>query len=125
MSPTNEMNASFRKRRDLVINLLKEISGFKVSYPEGAFFVFPDISELYGKPFEGKTVNNSIDSCEYILYNAHVAGSAFGTNDCVRIAYSAFKEQLTEAIHRIKKAGDVLEFNPEKSNSLLTNNTED
>ncbi len=128
MTPTNKMNAAFRKRRDLVINLLKEINGFKVNYPEGAFYVFPDISDLYGKSFEGKTINNSIDFCEYILYNAHVAivaGSAFGANECVRIAYSTSEEQLTEAIHRIKKAVDALGFDTKKNDSLLTNTSED
>ena len=91
--------------------MLKEIDGFKVNFPEGAFYVFPDISDLYGKSFGDKTINNSIDFCEYILYSAHVAivaGSAFGADDCVRIAYSASEEQLKEAINRIKAAVKAL-----------------
>ena len=107
MTPTREMNEVFRKRRDLLIRLLKDIDGFKVNFPEGAFYVFPNISALYGKSVEGKVIKNSSDFCEYILYTAHVAivaGVAFGANDCVRIAYSASEEQLEEAIRRIKKA---------------------
>ncbi|BDS10013.1 pyridoxal phosphate-dependent aminotransferase [Aureispira anguillae] len=107
MTPTHEMNAAFRKRRDLVLSLLKEIDGFKVNFPEGAFYVFPDISALYGKSVDGKVINNSSDFCEYILYTAHVAivaGVAFGADDCVRIAYSTSEDQLIEAIGRIKKA---------------------
>ena len=111
MSSTKTMNEAFRKRRDLVIRLLKGIDGFKVNNPEGAFYVFPDISALYGKQFEGKPINNSAEFCEFILYNVHVAivaGSAFGADECVRIAYSASEDQLTEAIRRIKKAVDSL-----------------
>lgn len=111
MTPTNEMNQVFRKRRDLVIKLLKEIDGFKVNFPEGAFYVFPNISALYGKSIDGKVINNSSDFCEYILYKAHVAivgGGAFGADDCVRIAYSASEEQLEEAIRRIKVAVEAL-----------------
>lgn len=107
MTPTMEMNKAFRQRRDLVIGLLKEIEGFKVNYPEGAFYVFPDISALFGKKYEDKAINNSADFCEYILHQAHVAivaGSAFGADECVRIAYSASETQLKEAISRIKAA---------------------
>lgn len=111
MSSTKTMNEAFRKRRDLVIRLLKGIDGFKVNNPEGAFYVFPDISALYGKQFEGKSINNSAEFCEFILHKVHVAivaGSAFGADECVRIAYSASEDQLTEAIRRIKKAVDSL-----------------
>jgi aspartate aminotransferase len=107
MAPRLAMNETFRKRRDLLIGLLKDIDGFKVNFPEGAFYVFPNISALYGKSVDGKIISNSADFCEYILYTAHVAivaGSAFGADDCVRIAYSASEEQLEEAIRRIKKA---------------------
>lgn len=111
MTPTYEMNKTFKKRRDLVLGLLKEIKGFKVNHPEGAFYVFPDVSALYGKSVNGMTINNSDDFCEYILYTGHVAivaGSAFGADECVRIAYSASDEELIEAISRIKKAVEAL-----------------
>ena len=61
MTPTTEMNAAFRKRRDLVLKLLKGIKEFKVNYPEGAFYVFPDISSIYGRSFGDRTINNSSD----------------------------------------------------------------
>lgn len=111
MTPTHKMNEAFRKRRDLVLKLLKEIDGFKVNSPEGAFYVFPNISALYGKSVDGKQINNSSDFCEYILYKAHVAivaGEAFGADNCVRIAYSTSEEQLEEAIRRIKVAVEAL-----------------
>jgi aspartate aminotransferase len=111
MTPTHEMNKAFRKRRDFIIGLLKEIDGFKVNYPKGAFYVFPNISALYGKSIDGKVISNSSDFCEYILYTAHVAivaGEAFGADNCVRIAYSASEDQLAEAVRRIKKAVDAL-----------------
>lgn len=112
MTPTHEMNEAFRKRRDLVLSLLKDIDGFKVNFPEGAFYVFPDISALYGKSVEGKIIANSADFCEYILNKAHVAivaGAAFGADDCVRIAYATSEEQLREAIRRIKVAVEALQ----------------
>jgi aspartate aminotransferase len=111
MTPTHEMNKAFRKRRDLILGLLKDINGFKVNFPKGAFYVFPNISALYGKSIDGKVINNSSDFCEYILYTAHVAivaGEAFGADNCVRIAYSASEDQLEEAVRRIKKAVDAL-----------------
>lgn len=111
MTPTHKMNEVFRNRRDLLIGLLKEIDGFKVNFPDGAFYVFPNISALYGKSVDGKVINNSSDFCEYILYKAHVAivaGVAFGADDCVRIAYSASEDQLKEAINRIKIAVEAL-----------------
>lgn len=111
MTPTYKMNEVFRNRRDLLIGLLKEIEGFQVNFPDGAFYVFPNISALYGKSVDGKVINNSSDFCEYILYKAHVAivaGVAFGADDCVRIAYSASEDQLKEAINRIKIAVEAL-----------------
>ena len=111
MNPTKAMNERFRTRRDLLLRLLKEIEGFKVNDPKGAFYVFPNISNLYGKSAGDTTINNSADFCEYILYNAHVAivpGDAFGADQCVRIAYSTSEELLVEAIRRIKTAVEKL-----------------
>lgn len=111
MTPTYEMNKAFKKRRDLVISLLKEIKGFKVNFPDGAFYVFPNVSALYGKSAAGYTIKNSDDFCEYMLDIAHVAivaGSAFGADECVRIAYSTSEDKLIEAISRIKKAVEAL-----------------
>ena len=91
----------------MVIALLREIPGFKVNEPEGAFYVFPDINDYFGKSFNGKTIENSEDFCEYLLNQAHVAvvpGIAFGAEGCFRLSYAASEEQLREAISRIKKA---------------------
>jgi aspartate aminotransferase len=111
MTPTYEMTKAFRQRRDLVLELLQEIEGFQVNHPEGAFYVFPNISALYGKRVDGKVISNSSEFCEYILHQAHVAivaGSAFGADDCVRLAYSTSEEELREAIKRIKTAVERL-----------------
>ena len=107
LGPTLEMRAAFLRRRDLVLNLLKEIPGFKVNNPEGAFYVFPDISDYFGKSDGTTTINNANDFCTYLLENAHVAvvtGSAFGADKCFRISYAAADDVLVEAIRRIKQA---------------------
>ncbi len=104
MTPTHKMKEAFLKRRDMVIGLLKEIPGFKVNHPQGAFYIFPDISHYYGKSDGTTTVNNADDFANYILQNAHVAivsGSAFGDDNCFRLSYAASEETLREAIRRI------------------------
>ena len=108
---THEMCDTFQRRRDMVIEKLKEIPGFKVNHPLGAFYSFPDISAYFGKSYEQYTINNSDDFAMYILQKAHVAivaGSAFGDNDCIRISYAAADDQLLEAIKRIKEAVSLL-----------------
>lgn len=97
----------FKNRRDLVLGLLNEIEGFKTNIPEGAFYVFPDISFYFGKTFRGKTIYNATDFSMYLLEEALVAtvtGDAFGNRDCIRISYAASQEQLIEAIKRIKES---------------------
>ena len=87
--------------------LLNEIEGFKTNIPEGAFYVFPDISFYFGKTFRGKTIHNATDFSMYLLEEALVAtvtGDAFGNRDCIRISYAASQEQLIEAIKRIKNS---------------------
>ena len=104
MAPTDAMREAFRKRRELVIGLLKDIPGVKTNYPKGAFYVFPDMSAFYGKRGNGFVVNNSDDLAEYLLKEglvATVSGSAFGDPNCIRISYAASEEQLTEAVRRI------------------------
>ncbi|MCP4442299.1 MAG: pyridoxal phosphate-dependent aminotransferase [Aureispira sp.] len=111
MGETYKMATAFEERRDLVISLLKEIEGMKVNHPEGAFYLFPDVSYFLGKSVDGKTINNSVELCEYILETAHVAivaGSAFGVDSCVRIAYSNSTENLKEAVRRIRAALEKL-----------------
>lgn len=97
----------FKTRRDIVIGLLREIDGFKVNVPEGAFYVFPDISAFFGKTINGTKINNANDFSLYILEKANVAtvtGDAFGSPNCIRISYAASEIQIREAIKRIKEA---------------------
>ena len=96
---------AFRKRRDLVLRLLDEIEGVKTNLPEGAFYVFPDISSFFGKSVDGRTINNATDLTLYILDDSLVAlvtGEAFGDPNCIRISYATSEDVLTEAIRRIK-----------------------
>lgn len=102
-----EMKNEFRKRRDLVYGLLKEVPGVKVNLPDGAFYFFPEVKEYFGKSFDGKAITNAEDLCLYLLNEAHVStvtGEAFGNEDCIRISYAAAEEQLVKAVSRIKEA---------------------
>ncbi|NER12412.1 aminotransferase class I/II-fold pyridoxal phosphate-dependent enzyme [Leptobacterium flavescens] len=95
----------FHKRRDMVLQLLGEIEGFKLNLPEGAFYIFPDISSFFGKSLNGKKIENASDFSMYLLEEANVAtvtGEAFGNPNCIRISYAASEEELREAIRRIK-----------------------
>ena len=97
----------FESRRELIIKLLKEIKGFKLNEPKGAFYVFPDISSFFGKNIKGKKINNASDFAIYLLEEAHVAtvsGDAFGNPKNIRISYAASKEKIKKAIIRIKLA---------------------
>lgn len=106
-SKVQYMIDEFKVRRDLILNLLKDINGFSCNTPEGAFYVFPDVSALFGKTFKGKQINNATDLSLFLLEEALVAtvtGDAFGNPKCIRISYAASQEQIVEAIERIKKA---------------------
>lgn len=101
----DDMIKAFHSRRDLVIGALNEIEGVKTNLPEGAFYVFPDISSFFGKTVNGKTINSSEDLAMYLLDDALVAlvsGEAFGDPNCIRISYAASEETLKEAMKRIK-----------------------
>ena len=107
MEPTHEMSAAYARRRDLVVKLLRDIPGFKVNVPQGAFYAFPDISYYFGKT-DGKTrINDSDDFALWLLnetFVATVAGSGFGASNCLRISTAASDDALIEAIGRIKAA---------------------
>ena len=106
-SKVKYMIDEFKIRRDLVLNLLAGIDGFNTNTPDGAFYVFPDISSYFGKTLRGTTINNATDFSMYLLEEALVAtvtGDAFGNPNCIRISYAASQEQIIEAINRIKKA---------------------
>lgn len=97
----------FKVRRDLILGLLNDIEGFKTNVPEGAFYVFPNISHFFGKTIKGHTINNASDFSMFLLAEALVAtvdGESFGNPDCIRISYAASQEQIIEAMKRIKAA---------------------
>jgi len=102
-----QMIAAFKERRNLLIRLVKEIPGFKTNTPEGAFYLFPDVSDYFGKTDGETTINNGNDLCLYLLDKAHVAlvpGEAFGANDCIRISYATSIDNIREAVKRIAAA---------------------
>lgn len=106
IAPTTKMVEEYRKRRDIVYNLLKEIPGVKANYPEGAFYFFPDVSSFYGKSDGTKTIKNGDDLCLFLLEKAHVSlvpGGAFGDEACVRLSYAASESDLREALKRLKE----------------------
>ena len=109
---TNYMKIEFKKRRDLIVNQLSQIEGIKCNVPDGAFYVFPDISYFFDKKDENNNViKNSNDLSMYLLNDAHVAtvaGAAFGTNECIRISYATSTKNITEATQRIKKSLEKL-----------------
>ena len=98
---------AFKERRSLILSLLGDIPGFKTNVPEGAFYVFPDISYYIGKTLKGQTINSAGDFALFLLEHAGVAtvtGEAFGDPDCIRISYAASESDIKEAMKRIKDA---------------------
>jgi aspartate aminotransferase len=101
------MRQAFHRRRDLIVALAKEIPGLKVLEPQGAFYLFPDVSAFFGKQYNGQTIHNADELVTYLLQEAHVAlvsGSAFGEDNCIRISYATSEELITEAMRRVKEA---------------------
>jgi len=106
VSSIKYMVDEFQNRRDMVLDLLGKIDGFKLNIPEGAFYVFPDVSNFFGRTFKGKTINNASDFSMLLLEEANVAtvtGDAFGAPNCIRMSYAASESQLREAIKRIEE----------------------
>ena len=106
-SITFPMRDTFKKRRDLVLKMMNEITGFKTNLPDGAFYIFPDVSYYFGKKDGTTVINNATDLCLYLLDKAHVAivsGAAFGDDNYVRFSYAAAEDKLIEALKRMKKA---------------------
>ena len=107
LEPTKEMAQAYQRRRDLVVKLLKDIPGFKVNVPQGAFYAFPDVSAYYGKSDGTTTIHNCDDFANWLLntqYVATVAGSGFGAPNCIRISTAASDESLVDAVGRIRDA---------------------
>lgn len=103
----------FKKRRDLVFSLIKEIPGFKVNYPKAAFYFFPDISFYIGKTLNGTYIKDADDFAMFLLENAHVGtvgGVSFGNANCIRFSYAASEKDLTEAMKRIHEFLDQVEI---------------
>lgn len=102
-----EMRVAFERRRNLVVDLAREIPGFKVNVPQGAFYLFPDVSYYYGKKYGDRVINNSADLAMYLLEEGHVAtvgGAAFCAPEYLRFSYATSDENLVEALRRIKEA---------------------
>ncbi|MDT0691030.1 pyridoxal phosphate-dependent aminotransferase [Salegentibacter sp. F188] len=107
VSKISHMVDTFKKRRKLIIDLLNDIEGFVTTEPEGAFYVFPNVSEFFGKTLKGHKIENATDFSMFLLEEALVAtvtGDAFGNPDCIRISYAASESQIEEALKRIKVA---------------------
>lgn len=105
------MKNAFLERRNYMIKELRSISGFNINEPEGAFYLFPDVSAFFGKEFKGNKITNADELCLFLLEEAKVAlvtGNAFGSPNCIRISYAASMEELKEAIGRIKNAISLL-----------------
>ena len=107
VSKIKYMIDEFKNRRELIVNLLKDINGFKINKPKGAFYVFPDVSFYFGKTINGTEIKNCSDFSLYLLEVAHVAtvsGEAFGNPNCIRLSYAASKDQIKKACSRIKES---------------------
>ena len=111
-STINYMVKAFAKRREVVGAGLKNIKGFKVNEPKGAFYFFPDVSEIYGAKNGSETIKDSNDLCLYLLSEAQVAlvpGEAFGSPNCIRLSYASSMEDLKKALSRIEAAINKLD----------------
>jgi len=111
LRPSMEMVKEFTRRRNRVLELVKEIKGFDCTEPEGAFYIFPDISYFFGRGDGNSVINNASDFCMYLLNNAHVSsvmGDAFGEPNCVRFSFANSMEKIEEGFKRISKAVEKL-----------------
>lgn len=107
LQATRDMKDAFARRRELIIEGLRAIDGMQVNQPQGAFYIFPNVSAFFGRSHEKYRIDNSDDLAEYLLLEAHVAtvtGAAFGAPECLRISYAASEEQLRQAVDRIADA---------------------
>ncbi len=106
-APVEEMRLAFERRRDLIVKLAKEVPGFEVNVPDGAFYLFPKCDTYFGKAAGERKINNAADLAMYLLEVGHVAcvgGGAFGAPECIRMSYATSDENIMEAIRRIKVA---------------------
>jgi len=111
MQPTHDMTKAFKTRRDFLYNALKDIQGIEVNNPQGAFYLFPDVSAFFGKTDGETTISNDEDMSMYLLHKANVStvmGSAFGDKDCIRLSFATSMDKLEEAAKRIRTALEQL-----------------
>ena len=102
-----KMRQVFQKRRDLIVSLAKEVPGFEVNNPQGAFYLFPKCDSYFGKRYGDKVINSAEDLAMYLLEVGHVAtvgGTAFGSPECIRFSYAASEDKIVEAFRRVKEA---------------------
>ena len=102
-----DMRKAFEHRKEVIVDLARHTHGFEVNEPEGAFYIFPKVSSLYGKCYEDRKINDSMDLALFLLEVGHVAtvgGKAFGDNDCIRLSYATSEENIREAFRRIQDA---------------------
>ncbi|MBP3774439.1 MAG: pyridoxal phosphate-dependent aminotransferase [Bacteroidaceae bacterium] len=105
--PVEDMRQAFERRKKLIVGLAREVEGWEVNEPDGAFYIFPKVSALYGRQHDGRTIENSNDLALYLLEVGHVAtvgGGAFGDDECLRLSYATSEENIQEAFRRIKQA---------------------
>ena len=105
-APVEEMRKAFERRRDLIVKLAKEIPGFEVNFPQGAFYLFPKCDSFFGKKDGDRVINNADDLAMYLLEVGHVAcvgGTSFGAPECIRMSYATSDENIVEAMRRIKE----------------------
>ena len=105
-APVEEMRKAFERRRDLIVKLAKEIPGFEVNHPQGAFYLFPKCDSFFGKKDGDRVINNADDLAMYLLEVGHVAcvgGTSFGAPECIRMSYATSDENIVEAMRRIKE----------------------
>jgi aspartate aminotransferase len=105
--PVEEMRKAFERRRDLIVKLGREIPGFEVNEPQGAFYLFPKCSAYFGQKFGDKVIETASDLAMYLLEEGHVAcvgGDSFGSPECIRMSYATSDENIVESMRRIKEA---------------------
>jgi aspartate aminotransferase len=106
LGPTEAMREAFRERRDIILSMIEEIPGIRANHPDGAFYIFPDVSSYFGKTDGHTVIKDADDFCDYVMTSAYVglvSGAAFGDPNCFRLSYAASEEQLREAIRRMKE----------------------
>ena len=105
--PVETMRKAFERRRDLIVKPAKEIPGFEVNFPQGAFYLFPKCDSFFGKKYGERVISNADDLAMYLLEVGHVAcvgGTSFGAPECIRMSYATSDENIVEAMRRIKEA---------------------